>query len=107
MRSSIRQDPRDRLERALRIPASSGGWRGSFETSLDKRRSGVDERQCRPVVRALPGRRHGQAFGPLRVMDRRRESQSVTSLMLEPTDGRPLVAAVRGQFIVLRLRAHA
>jgi hypothetical protein len=29
----------------------------------------------------------------------------VTSLVLEPTDGQPLAAALRGQFIVLRLRS--
>ena len=33
-----------------------------------------------------------------------RESASVTSLVLEPTDGQPLAAALPGQFIVLRLR---
>ena len=37
-------------------------------------------------------------------MEKRRESMNVTSLMLEPSDGRPLVAAAPGQFIVLRLK---
>ncbi|MGB7974818.1 MAG: FAD-binding oxidoreductase, partial [Roseiarcus sp.] len=36
--------------------------------------------------------------------DKRRESMNVTSLMLEPGDDRPLVAATPGQFIVLRLK---
>jgi ferredoxin-NADP reductase len=43
-------------------------------------------------------------FRPLRVKDKRRESSTVTSLTLEPSDGRPLVAAMPGQFIVLRLK---
>src|SRR5208337_2599042 len=43
-------------------------------------------------------------FRPLRVVDKRRESSNVTSLALEPSDGRPLTAAMPGQFIVLRLK---
>jgi ferredoxin-NADP reductase len=43
-------------------------------------------------------------FRPLRVADKRRESSNVTSLMLEPSDGHPLVAAMPGQFVVLRLK---
>jgi ferredoxin-NADP reductase len=43
-------------------------------------------------------------FRPLRVSRKDRESAGVTSLVLEPTDGRPLAAALPGQFIVLRLR---
>ncbi len=43
-------------------------------------------------------------FRPLRVLDKKRESDSVTSLVLEPTDGRPLPPGLPGQFIVLRLR---
>ncbi|MGC2198823.1 MAG: 2Fe-2S iron-sulfur cluster-binding protein, partial [Stellaceae bacterium] len=43
-------------------------------------------------------------FRPLRVSRKDRESANVTSLVLEPTDGRPLAAALPGQFIVLRLR---
>ncbi len=43
-------------------------------------------------------------FRPLRVSRKDRESASVTSLVLEPTDGQPLAAALPGQFIVLRLR---
>jgi ferredoxin-NADP reductase len=43
-------------------------------------------------------------FRPLRVSRKDRESSTVTSLMLESTDGRPLQAALPGQFIVLRLK---
>ena len=43
-------------------------------------------------------------FRPLRVSRKDPESASVTSLVLEPTDGQPLAAALPGQFIVLRLR---
>jgi Oxidoreductase FAD-binding domain len=40
----------------------------------------------------------------MRVTGKKRESGSVTSLLLEPTDGHPLTPGLPGQFIVLRLR---
>src|SRR5215472_11870092 len=45
-------------------------------------------------------------FRPLRVSRIDRESSSVVSLLLTPADGRPLVAAEPGQFVVLRLRPN-
>jgi ferredoxin-NADP reductase/ferredoxin len=44
---------------------------------------------------------HG--FRPLRVARKVRESGDVISLLLEPTDGHPIAAALPGQFVVLRL----
>jgi ferredoxin-NADP reductase len=38
---------------------------------------------------------------PLRVTDKRRERSNVTSLVLEPSDGGPLIGAMPGRFIVL------
>ena len=94
---------RSGLERALRIPALSAGWRGSFETMLEQSRSGstIGNPALSPAAGPAPA---WAGFRPLRVMDKRRESLNVTSLMLEPSDGRPLVAAAPGQFIVLRLK---
>ena len=96
---------RDRsgLERALRIPALSAGWRGSFETLLDKdaEASKAGNPALAPAASPAPA---WAGFRPLKVADRRRESMNVTSLMLEPSDGRQLVAAMPGQFIVLRLK---
>ena len=96
---------RDRsgLERALRIPALSAGWRGSFETLLDKdaKASASGNPALAPAASPAPA---WAGFRPLKVTDRRRESMNVTSLMLEPSDGRQLVAAMPGQFIVLRLK---
>ena len=45
-----------------------------------------------------------QGFRPLRVSQKLHESSNVTSLVLEPVDGKPLTTALAGQFIVLRLR---
>ena len=96
---------RDRsgLERALRIPALSAGWRGSFETLLDNdaKGSAPGNPALAPAASPAPA---WAGFRPLKVMDRRRESMNVTSLMLEPGDGRQLVAAMPGQFVVLRLK---
>ena len=96
---------RDRsgLERALRIPALSAGWRGSFETLLDKdaQASKAGNPALAPAASPAPA---WAGFRPLKVADTRRESMNVTSLMLEPSDGRQLVAAMPGQFIVLRLK---
>ena len=45
-----------------------------------------------------------QGFRPLRVSRKVRESTNVISLVLEPIDGHPLIEALPGQFVVLRLR---
>ena len=95
---------RSQLERAVRIPALSAGWRNSFEALLERERSGgavTGNPGLTPAAGPPPA---WPGFRPLRVSRKDRESASVTSLVLEPTDGRPLAAALPGQFIVLRLR---
>ena len=93
------------LERALRIPSLSPGWRGSFQSMLDREggvtgvpagNPGLDPLSGPPPV--WPGLR------PLRIARIAPESSSVVSIELEPADGLPLVAALGGQFVVLRLR---
>src|SRR5215831_2048604 len=95
---------RRQLERALRIPALSPGWRTSFQALLQNASSD------RPMT-GNPGLSAGAGappawagFRPLRVSRIDQESSSVVSLLLAPADGRPLVAAEPGQFVVLRLR---
>jgi ferredoxin-NADP reductase/MOSC domain-containing protein YiiM len=98
--------PRSQLERALRIPALSAGWRGSFQALLAQEQSGgpaAGNAGLVPVSGPPPG---WAGFRPLRVSDKIRESSSVTSLVLEPADGLPLTAALPGQFAVLRLKAE-
>jgi ferredoxin-NADP reductase/MOSC domain-containing protein YiiM len=97
---------RDRsgLERALRIPALSAGWRSSFETLLQQERGGdgtTGKTALAPAAGPAPA---WAGFRPLRVVDKRLEGSVVTSLTLEASDGRPLIAAAPGQFIVLRLK---
>jgi len=83
---------RDQLQRSLRIPALSAGWKSSFQALL---RPDGPEAAAPP---AWPG------FRPLRVARVDRESNSVISLSFEPLDASPLPAALPGQFLVLRLR---
>jgi ferredoxin-NADP reductase len=94
---------RSQLERALRIPALSAGWRGSFKELLAKEEGGAATTgdAGRAAARGTPSPWPG--FRPVRVSRKNRESASVTSLLLEPVDGLPLTAARPGQFIVLRL----
>ena len=96
--------PSSQLQQALRIPALSAGWRASFQALLDRERSGgavTGNPGLTPAAGPPPA---WTGFRPLRVSRKDRESASVTSLVLEPTDGQPLAVALPGQFIVLRLR---
>jgi ferredoxin-NADP reductase/MOSC domain-containing protein YiiM len=96
--------PADRLERALRIPALSTGWRGSFEVLLEQAQSPDATTGNAGLAQAAGSKPAWTGFRPLRVTGKTRESNSVTSLRLEPIDGRSLAAALPGQFAVLRLR---
>lgn len=95
------------LERALRIPALSEGWRGSFQALLQEASKGAEltgNAGLAPDAGPPPG---WPGFRPLRVSRIDRESGSIKSLVLSPADGRPLVAALPGQFVILRLRPTA
>jgi ferredoxin-NADP reductase/MOSC domain-containing protein YiiM len=95
--------PRSQIERTLRIPALSAGWRSSFEALLAQEQSGraAGNAGLAPASGPPPA---WAGFRPFRVSGKVRESGSVTSLMLEPMDGLPLTAALPGQFAILRLR---
>jgi ferredoxin-NADP reductase/MOSC domain-containing protein YiiM/ferredoxin len=81
------------LERALRVPALSEGWQGSFRSLLAK--ADAD-------AAAAPA---WAGFRPLRVAEIRPESTSVTSFRLVPTDEEfPTPTASAGQYLTVRLR---
>jgi ferredoxin-NADP reductase/MOSC domain-containing protein YiiM/ferredoxin len=95
---------REQLERALRVPALSAGWRGSLQALLQQEASGSAAGE-NPGLAPRSGRPSGwTGFRPLKVTRIEKESASVVSLTLSPADGLPLVAALPGQFIVLRMR---
>ena len=89
---------RRKLERALRIPALSEGWKGSFRTLLEQREPGTE----------TPAPPAWQGFQPLTVTEIRRESSTIASFTLTPADGAaPAPGAVSpGQYLTVRLRAH-
>jgi len=96
---------RQQLERALRIPALSAGWRGSFQALLQQDLSGAPV-TGNPGLAVGGGTPAWAGFRPLRVSRIDRESGTIISLLLVPADGHPLVAAEPGQFVVLRLRPN-
>ncbi len=95
--------PRDRLARALRIPALAVGWRHSFEALLKQEPTdgGTSGNAGLSAASGPPPAWRG--FRPLRVSRKTRESGNVISLVLESQDGQPLATALPGQFIVLQL----
>ena len=92
----------EQLQRALRIPALSNGWKSSFQAMLQQDLSsktavgnpGLAYEEQAP---AWPG------FRQMRVVRINKESHSVTSISLAPIDGQPLALFQAGQFVVLRL----
>ncbi len=94
--------PRDKLERALRIPALSAGWRKSFELLLAQDLTTSGTRGNAGLADAPSPRPAWSGFRPLRVSEKIHESRNVVSLVLEPADGLPMAAALAGQFVVLR-----
>jgi len=95
--------PRDQLERALRIPALSAGWRRSFEALLTQERKDGARTGNAGLTAAPSPPPAWRGFRPFRLSHKVRESGNVISLVLEPADGQPVAAALPGQFVVLRL----
>jgi ferredoxin-NADP reductase/MOSC domain-containing protein YiiM/ferredoxin len=91
--------PRQQLLRALRIPALSPGWQGSFRALLDEApgsaNAGLAVTSPPP---AWPG------FRQLTVAAITRESDSAISIRLEDAKGAPLPAARPGQYLTLRVQ---
>jgi ferredoxin-NADP reductase/MOSC domain-containing protein YiiM/ferredoxin len=92
----------DRLQRALRVPALSEGWRGSLKALLDAqgKPAGSGNAGLAPSAMAPPLWR---GFHSLRVAAVQRESANVLSFVLEAKDSTALPAALPGQFLVFKL----
>jgi ferredoxin-NADP reductase/MOSC domain-containing protein YiiM len=94
---------REDLQRALRIPALSPGWQGSFRALLDQPEDG-GARAGNAGLSTDNGPPPAWAgFRNLRVSRIDQESLSVFSLILTSIDERPLASPLPGQFIVLRV----
>jgi ferredoxin-NADP reductase/MOSC domain-containing protein YiiM/ferredoxin len=92
----------DQLQRALRIPPLSTGWKGSLEALVAAQEkhgqggnAGLTPSSAPPPL--WPG------FRSLRVAAVERESVDVLSFVLESEDRTPLSAPLPGQFLVFKL----
>jgi ferredoxin-NADP reductase/MOSC domain-containing protein YiiM/ferredoxin len=89
---------RQGLLRALRIPALSPGWQGSFRALIDEEPDGGN---AGLAVTSPPPAWAG--FRPLTVTAITRESDTAISIRLEEPTGPPLPAARPGQYLTLRV----
>jgi MOSC domain-containing protein YiiM/ferredoxin-NADP reductase len=96
--------PHDLLERVLRVPALSPGWRGSFEALLNSQDAHTGATGNVGLMPTAATRPASPGFRALRVTQVEPESSDVVSFTLKPTDGRPLTLPIAGQFVVLRMR---
>ncbi|MFF3751466.1 MOSC domain-containing protein [Streptomyces sp. NPDC002018] len=98
---------RERVERALKIPALSPGWQASMRALLDQEGDGSGSAPASGnagLTGAAAPPPAWQGFRPLTVTGVRLESSSVLSLTLAAPDGAPLPAALPGQFVTAKLR---
>ena len=90
---------RQGLLRALRVPALSPGWQGSFRALLDEEPgSGNAGLAVTSPPPAWPG------FRQLTVAAITRESRSAVSIRLEDPTGTPVPAARPGQYLTVRVQ---
>jgi ferredoxin-NADP reductase/MOSC domain-containing protein YiiM len=96
---------REQLQRALRIPALSAGWKGSLEALVaaeekDKQggNAGLSPSSAPPPA--------WLGFRSLRVAEVQRESLSVLSFVLESEDRIPLPKPRSGQFLVFKIEVE-
>jgi len=96
--------PRERVQRALRIPALPAGWRDSFEAMLGQAGApgGTAGNAGLTAVSPPPA---WPGFRPLTVTAVEREAKSVVSVYLADPDGAAVPPALPGQFLTLRLMA--
>jgi len=94
---------RQQLERALRIPALSKGWQGSFRAILQQD-LGSKTTVGNPGLANEEQAPAWVGFRQMGMVRINKESETVTSFILSPTDGHHLPLFQAGQFVVLRLR---
>src|SRR5262245_66488987 len=82
---------RQQLERALRIPALSAGWRGSFQALFEQELSGGPV-TGNPGLAAGGGAPAWPGFRPVRVSRIAREGVSIRTLIFVHDDGHPIDA---------------
>jgi ferredoxin-NADP reductase/MOSC domain-containing protein YiiM/ferredoxin len=93
------QHPRQELLRALRVPALSPGWQGSFRALLNEEPGGGN---AGLTVTSPPPAWSG--FRQLAVTAVTRESDSAISIRFEDPTGAPVPPARPGQYLTLRVK---
>jgi len=93
----------DQLQRALRIPSLSAGWRGSLEAlvAAEKKHDQSGNAGLSPSSVPPPAWR---GFRALRVAAVQQESVDVLSFVLESEERSPLPEPLPGQFLVFKLQ---
>jgi ferredoxin-NADP reductase/MOSC domain-containing protein YiiM len=93
----------NQMQRALRIPSLSAGWRGSLEAlvAAEKKQDQSGNAGLAPRFAPPPAWR---GFRALRVAAVQRESVDVLSFVFESEERSPLPAPLPGQFLVFRLQ---
>ena len=96
--------PRDALERALRIPALSPGWKGSLQNLLTQATTTSTSAGNTGLTAAASSPPPAWAgFRSLEVTATHEESRAVRSITLADPDGAPLPAWRPGQSVAVRL----
>ncbi|HTJ98462.1 MAG TPA: MOSC and FAD-binding oxidoreductase domain-containing protein [Bordetella sp.] len=95
---------RDKLERALRIPALSPGWRASFESLLRSQTTSPGSTGNAGLAPAAAAHPVAPGFRRLAVTAIDQASADVLSISMRSPDGQPLQQALPGQYVVLRLQ---
>jgi ferredoxin-NADP reductase/MOSC domain-containing protein YiiM len=93
----------EQLERSLRIPALSPGWKSSFKALLEQETNQASTGNAGLTGAATPAPAW-RGFRSVRVARVERESTNVISLSFESVEHNPLPAPLPGQFLVLRFR---
>jgi ferredoxin-NADP reductase/MOSC domain-containing protein YiiM len=93
--------PRELLQRALRIPSLSAGWKGSLQALVADQ--GKDQQGNAGLAPSSAPPPAWRGFRLLRVAAVQQECEDVRSFILESEDQSPLPAALPGQYLVFKL----
>jgi MOSC domain-containing protein YiiM/ferredoxin-NADP reductase len=95
---------RERLERSLRIPALSPGWKKSLRALLEQSVTGASANGNAGLSASTSPAPAWSGFRSLTISRIDHETASVVSVYMESPDKSPLPSALPGQFLVTRVR---